>query len=50
MYTKDDTNPKAEYGVIMVSLWGYFDVSIFFLQNLDYSPNFKLLFYLILEL
>ena len=50
MYTKDDTNPKAEYGVIMVSLWGYFDVSIFFLQNLDYSPNFKLLFCLILEL
>ena len=50
MYTKDDTSPKAEYGVIMASLCGYFDVSIFFSQNLDYSLNFRLLFYLVLEL
>ena len=50
IYTKDDTNPKAEYGVIMASLWGYFDVSKFLSQDLDDSPNFKLLFYLVLEL
>ena len=32
----------------MASLWEFFDVSIFFLQNLNYSPNFKLLSYLVI--
>lgn len=32
----------------MASLWEFFDVSILFLQNLNYSPNFKLLSYLVI--